>query len=358
MATVLFIIGASSINISAESYKAEGQMTYAVRNTKGDLDVKGVFSFTIWVDGCEWFIQTSDERRKDIKPYQDSYDGQYVYNLTTFIDKNGNDRPSGIIESNNVPHETSFYASPIWLALASSCYFSDITNNMFQPIWHLSDISIRNKRFSVMGKITRHDASPFLPEKVSYYNDGKIYFTDSYGNSRTGSYSSPYDKGFKEAEYAASEFTNIFGVALPQRFTFTRYMPRPGGPSADDTVIMCLYNGVVTNISTENDKKEYSPVLSPPVYIDDRRFGVANPSVTSIQYIATNLWWPSMENPVVSNIYKTKFFGANASGVVQASPKKPLPKLIIYGAMLCSTLFLFSCFSRRQKITKDKITIK
>ena len=339
-----------STNALAESYRADGRMTYAVRDAQGNLDVKDVFSFTIWVDDCKWFIQTSDEGRKDIKSFEDSYDGKYVYALSTFIDKTGTDQSSGIIENNNIPQENSFYASPVWLALASSCYFNDITNDMFQPIWHLSDISIRNKRFSIVGHWTKHNASPFLPEKVSYYNDGKIYYTDSGGNSRIASYASPYDKGFMEAEYIALEYTNKYEITLPRQFTFTRYMPRPGGQSTNETMIMCLYSGVVTNISIENKKTDYWPALSPPVYIDDRRFGVVIPPVTSIQYMATNSWWPSMENPVVTNKYKVKAFGANASDFVQSSPKKPLPKLIIWGALLCTTLFfVFLLFKGTRK---------
>jgi len=350
LAAVPFAIEAFSSNILAESYQADGRMTYAVINEHGGLDTNCYFSFKIWVDGCKWFIQTIDEKREDIKPYEDSYDGKYVYALTTFLDKSGKAHPSGIIESNNVPQESSFYAFPIWAALGSACYFEEITNSMFQPIWHLSDISIRNKRFSVIGKLIKHNIAPFLPEKVFYYNDGKIYFKDNYGNSRIGSYPSPYNNGFMDAEYTCFNYTNVDGIALPKHFTFTRYMPRQGGASTNETSVMCAYDCVVTNVSIQNDKREYSPTIIPPVYVDDRRFGVAVPSIISIQYRATNSWWPSATNPVVLKLYKEKASIGNSTNSAQPNPPKPWVTSLIWCILLCSSIFfVFLLFRGIQK---------
>jgi len=348
-AAALLVFEVLSSNVLAGGYRADGRMTYAVMNGYGGLNTN-YFTFTIWVDDCKWFIQSTDEKRPDIKPYEDSYDGNYVYALTTFIDKSGKAHPSGIIESNNVPQETSFYAVPIWIALGSSCYFNEITNSMFQPVWHVSDFSIRNKRHSLLGRLVKHDNSPFLPERLSYYNDGKLYFTDRYGNSRIGSYPSPYQNGFLDAEYVCLEFTNVYDIALPQHFTFTRFRPSPGGQSTNEISIMCIYDCIVTNVSIHKEKTEYSPTLIPPVYIDDRRFGVVTPSVTSIQYSATNSWWPAITNPVVARIYKDKALAANLAGSPQPSAPKPWVKTLIWCILSFSTLiFAFLLFKGTQK---------
>jgi hypothetical protein len=344
---LLFTIEMCLANGMAQSYKADGRMTYMVRNPHGALDIMCHFTFTIWVNGRKWFIETSVNGRKDLEPYEDAYDGQYVYSLTTFIDKLGAPHSSGIIESNDVPQESSFYASPIWLALGSSHYFQSITNNLFQPIWHLSDITLRNKRFSDVGKWIKQDASPFLPEEVTYYSDGKIYFTDSYGNSRVSRYPAPYDNGFIEAEYNVITHTNVGGITLPQHFVFIRYMPRPYGRSTNDTVIMCKYDGTVTNISSENIREGYIPVLSPPTYVDDRRFGVAAKPVTDVEYVATNSWWPSVTNTVVARLYREKAF--NSPVDIRTIERKPLPKSVIYGILFGSTLcFVFLLFKTMQ----------
>ena len=160
-----------SIELFAEEYEVGGRLVYALGMQNSQLKTNCIFNFKIWVSDCKWLIRTENTKTGDIKYNEDSYDGKYVYSLSVFVDekvKAGDSSSSGIVESNSIPDEASFYAQPIWLAFASSCYFNAITNGMIQPIWHLSDLSLRNKRYSIRGSWVRYEKAPFLPKNVSY----------------------------------------------------------------------------------------------------------------------------------------------------------------------------------------------
>lgn len=339
-------------NLVAADYEVDGQLTYAVGNSAGELKTNCFLSFHMWVNGCKWFIRTEYAIPGDIKYNEDSYDGTNVYAVSAFVDAKvmpGSVRCSGIVESNNVPQESSWYASPLWLAFASSCYFNESTSGMLQPIWHLSDLSLRNSRYSVRGDWIHRQAAPFLPEKVLYYNDGSMRYKDKNGDSHIAHYDAPYNSGFLEAEYVASDFTNCGRITLPTSFVFTRYRPQNGGQTREHLEKACVYYCAITSANVGIVRLQFAPILLPPAYIDDRRVGVLPISVFSIYYQVTNESWPSLDNPVLSKAYQEK-----AAVVRSAKPSRPRSKFAVLGLFTIPTLiFAAIIFAGRKKDRKN-----
>src|SRR5207249_3793457 len=87
--------------------------------------------FTLSVQDCSWKISIVQVGNKDFDHFFYAYDGTNMTYYATPADRSRYANISGIVESSPVPRTwTSSCGEYVWLAFASGCYFSSITNGM------------------------------------------------------------------------------------------------------------------------------------------------------------------------------------------------------------------------------------
>jgi len=346
---------ANAKNASTSGYVASGLLTYAVNGKEG-LKTNCVFKFTVWVSESKWVIRTENVKKGDIKYNEDAFDGNSVYSLSVYIPEKvsqGDNRSSGIIQNNIIPDEASFYAQPIWLALASSTYFKTIEGNRIKPIWHLSDLALTYTNYTVVGAWEMAQKPPTLPGKVVYYSDGIIRYVDKLGHRKISQHPSPYDKGFCEASFSALATTNVGGMEFPKSFEFIRFVPKFGGNDTNELVILCKYFGVIADVSLENDRASFAPEIEPPAYVEDRRLLVTAPFAKPIYYQVTNQSWLSTDNAVVKKLHEERLLD---SKLIEKPRLNRYSRFYVLGLFLASVVIFATLiwWSR----DKEKPTIK
>jgi hypothetical protein len=215
------------------------------------------FHFHVYVSGCEWHIKVRKEvggRRVDL---QVGFDGQYRY---TF----GHDK--GMIDHEEVPvYGPVPLLSAVWMAFCQSCYL-DHNPTALIPAYQTGWL-----RTPLPATVTRRRDLARLPESIEYFNDGFRRDTE------VAKWSPPFDVGFREAVYLASDFETVGTLELPRTFELTIFHPKPGALTAADTVPALVLVGTVTNLQAGCTLSTMVPRIirsteSSEVWISDYRF--------------------------------------------------------------------------------------
>ena len=215
------------------------------------------FAFHLYVSACEWHIKVRKEvggRRVDL---QVGFDGRYRY---TF----GHGR--GMIDHEEVPvYGPVPLLSAVWMAFCQSCYL-DRNPTTLIPAYQTSGL-----RTPLPATVTRRRDLARLPESIEYFNDGFRRDTE------VAKWSPPFDVGFREAVYLASDFETVGTLELPRTFELTIFHPKPGALTAADTVPALVLVGTVTNLQAGCTLSTMVPRIirsteSSEVWISDYRF--------------------------------------------------------------------------------------
>jgi hypothetical protein len=272
------------------------------------------YSFRAYVDGCLWNIRTTLKTNPNplnlVEFYEDAYDGGQLYKYIQF---RKNDVPAGspntsegTIEFNDVPHEKSFAAIPIWLALASSCYAR--SNQSFEPIFYTGNEASRfdsSERLKVDIKL--HEASPMLPERMDFWNPGFVYQRDVNKRVQRHALKAPFDKGFIERQFRVNRFTNFGELTLPQEFTLESFQAKQDGKTRDDTISVHKWVATIERAKQLEAAPAIVPITDGKMFTADRRFAFAEPPARHVQYLNTNVGtWVPTSSPPLRRIYMTQ----------------------------------------------------
>ena len=286
-------------NNEITEYEVDGELTIQFLGENNKVTSEEHESFMVSVKDNKWFIitkpQPSPNISADTTRYEAGGDGEAFYQVAYFDKKTlaptSLNSAIGLIENDAVPENIAGnQVSEIWLALASSSYLNKSKNGMIEPVYSLIDSSMRNKGWVEKANWKRFQASPHLPQELSYLNKNIIGVN---GRQRfLFTPPPPFEKGFTRAAYMADEVTNINGLTLPAKFSFKEFYVDqkafPAGLKANRNV-----QGTVTDVRTVCTRTNFIPELTEATYVDDRRFAHSTKPVKALAYMITNGVWPA-----------------------------------------------------------------
>lgn len=267
------------------------------------------FSFKVQVDGCLWKFRLQPLDKSAVQYYEDAFDGACVYSyqaLTLTPGWKGN-TSLGVIETNDVPCESSSLAPSLWLAFCSSCYLKSSASNRIPEIF---DSGLETRLAGNQLKFSRelHASPPHLPTAVDFFSDGRAYSRDAKGGLQVGTLPSPFDKGFKRAVFRSSAFTNAGGSWVPTEFSLEMFMPAATGvKSTSDVIGVVMWTGKVdsTRAGLSSTPGDFIPRTDGMTLTEDLRFPPVGPDGARVTYLNTNLGaWPPASSKRVAGVYK------------------------------------------------------
>lgn len=288
---------------SAQSFKAEGNLTYVAIAPNDSFTVHK--RFTIARSGCQWIIRTWNSNPADdpavILKYQETgCDGTniYAYNLQDRAKVPDIETDKKILFANGnvtqgiVPFPDQSFIFPIWLAFSSECYFRGITNGLVKPVAFPSKEQFGDNSFRVKAEWLFDAISPSFLSSATFFSDGKARGIDAQGNPVVRSYPPPWDKGFPNAVFSASDFRTIAdGLRIPFEFQLDILALRPGAGSELQPVKIVSINAEVTSASSTNSFSPLPEIVSEAA-IKDRRTAAAG---YKLQYFAEK--WYATNDP-------------------------------------------------------------
>ncbi len=283
--------------------------------------------FKVSVGDCRWRILTKDVTHGDT--VEIGFEEGIAYRLNNSV-KVGSNVLSALIESEEVPAGDASLISYLWLAYASSCYFSAVTNDWLTPVWIQDDPNLRYERFKVQAK-WEIEGLPPLPSRVEYFNDGIFRVYHPVKNERVSfAARAPYKQGYVNAVYQVVEQVHAAGLTLPTKFVFTRYaIPPPSNTNAVPvvgsgvigtnhlmvrSVIRVDDSRVTPGVSTVTFRPEFQATLT---YMD-RRFAYSNPAVVNVLNVISNGQWPEVTPQLIKQ--------AKITARATAKPLPPKPQ--------------------------------
>jgi hypothetical protein len=240
--------------------------------------------FSVAVDGCRYRILVVDQGNGN--RCEAAFDNSELYEF--FSVKSGvNASYTCVINTNNIPPDDGRTLNYLWLAYASSCYFSAVKTNRLTPIWMLDDPDLLDQGFDVKAFWQTQTGLPHVPVGVFYLSDGIVRALSSDKRHIEFRYPAPFDQGFTNAVYTASATEMVGNLVLPARFVFTRYYVQ----DPQHLSVLNVTEGEALNLREGTAKPPFRPTFTGQVFVIDKRFRGLDNLVPTITYHVTNGNW-------------------------------------------------------------------
>ena len=286
-----FVHFSVSFAVPARSVEFEVAGVLSASQIRSRPDSKILFKASI--ADCKWFITVRDPLG-EFPSIQSAFDGEAIYTVTEY----GNDSeisnekikdPSirgsgtgGYISQDEVPFYAPVpYVPIVWLAFGQSCYLDNHESELIPPFVTITP------RQALRVLVERRNDRANLPERIVYVSNGfRPRFKMQWRH--------PYDKGFTNAIYTASQFTNLTDtISIPLAFNLTLFQPSRAGQNSNDLEIEAVYSAVVMEVQSRSSVNKFIPNLptEKEVAIVDGRFGSEHTFIA----LSTNGWLSKQE---------------------------------------------------------------
>ena len=241
-----------------------------------------VSEFRIYVDGCNWYIYVKPGGTWEDGQLEMAYDGEYIRGIGT-----GGSLTSiaGIYNGNTPPILTENRLPLLWTAFAAGCYLREaaLTGKLLPPE--------EMTRTPIPARVDWMDTGDNLPARIIYFDDGTNRM-----QGKPVPHPPPFDKGYTNAVYKVTEYTNIGRLKLPLRFEFDQFFPRGVHiVSSNDISVGLHLEGKVLTAAARCDVQSFTPALpSSGIHVADGRFLVPEVASTYFRY-RTNRWLSKSE---------------------------------------------------------------
>ena len=302
-------LSAVGLKAWAQTFTAKGELAYRVF-VRGQAKYSIQKSFVLQRSCEQWLIHTCDMTGIDDTNHFNLYeetasDGTNLMELEvqdTFT-KSWQALASGAVpEMENpklitvigktaagvVPVNMPIGVNAVWLAFAATPYLDGITNGRVRTL------NLEPEEFpqfqTVRANWQKDCAFPNLLSSVKYYNDGRTVAWLPNGKKEIVPEPAPYDHGYVDAIYSATDFTNCDGLHLPTQFNYQTFWPTYTG--SNGLVVASCVEGKVTHIQAGVADASLNPRFIRKALIADERFakdGVKNFNYTIEQ---GGEWWP------------------------------------------------------------------
>lgn len=249
-------------------------------------------AFRVSSDGCRSLIRTT---RLDSGDYVEALvEGGVIQTFYFFTATNlasgGKPVQTAEIAHREFPRADASNIGYLWLAYGSACYFDSRTTNRLAPLWIQDDPTLEKQGFRMEAGWLRENGER-LPRQVIYLNDGMKRIQRG-GVSVVEPWLPPFDRGFKQAIYEASNGTNLHGVFVPTDFTFTRNGLRPDGSGGFNLDVITYTEAKAEHVTEIAELDLASPHFVGTADIVDFRYADSNPAVSQMWFQVTNGNWP------------------------------------------------------------------
>jgi hypothetical protein len=246
---VAFACSAFADNLS---YTIAGNLTYELKLQTGDVSTQNDH-FEISSVGCSWqitMVNLNDDSRYVLR-----YD---TTNLVYYGPTNLTNTIPGLVEKIPVPQNKTVTAGNcVWLAYASGCYFRTLTNSQVYSFNSVDTPNGFHGRYTEPCAFELSPNTPYLPTVAKYIKTG-VHFITKEGEWEFRKYNPPFQDGFVEVQFAASNFTNIESMSFPLSFEYRGNIPA-NAVGTNDPFCVLVVRGVATNISVGNAIVEQLP---------------------------------------------------------------------------------------------------
>jgi hypothetical protein len=323
------------------------------------------WKFTVIIDDCRFIVNTEDisldssqtapiqspnlpplpkgaKITKTVK-WSWAYDGADTY--IAFGTTNGWSSAE-ILSGLNIQTSAS-YQEILWLAFASRCYLSSLTNSTMQPLWPLDDPSLEKTNYRMPVIIRTFNDQLGLLKNLVYLNDGLYRGYDSNRGSYVEPLAAPYLNGYTNADYEVQQITNLPAGILPLDSVFFRYVV-PLGYSGS-IIPVSKTEVLVDSVEEANGNHAFHPSVG-QIFVTDFRLAGSVPIAgdTKVPYdyiryqIKDGQWLSDSQKSDVRQQYEADVenqFSKEKKAIVADAhnkTKRSIASLIILGFILCS----------------------
>lgn len=295
---------------ASEPYEVTGHVRF--RHFEDDRPKN--YNFSVLVDGCRWRIRDTNAV-VDVFDFQEvSWDGDQLYHLVSQrsqierANKSVNHDSQkvtnvglALVSQTEILHDlTSHEIGPIWLMLASSCYFGKRdTGDLIEPVVCFGlgpggPYSFWKHPFRQVAHWRLSPSLPFLPEEVCFLDDGVLRHPGRAVD--LGRRATPFANGFTNAIYSVVEKTNVGSIILPSRSCLKINSVNESG----QLWVLAEYIITVDSVSIAPVLETFIPTMEGRTLVTDSRF----PELGLWTYEVTNREWTSKAVVQQSKVYR------------------------------------------------------
>ena len=273
----------------------------------------------------------------------------------------------GAIRRGPVPHEGAHsHVGMLWLALASNHYIQTNGTDLLPPITlaEMNSDILLYFGFRQRAIVEAWNSLELRPKRVVWFHDGIIRYWESVNFSWVSKHiekkwKPPYDSGFTNAVFEASQPMQLEQFSLPTRLDYWVYSPRPMGTTNTDLITPQHHWLQVTNASLRTLGTSCVPQKPLGIMlVNDERFAAQEGKFISVNYAQTNNWIGDDEaiqyisDPLIQKRIRLMADGFRQSnGDVRKKPVSTIPAKIM---LLCLIALPFAWLFVWRKIESNK----
>lgn len=300
-------------NAKSQTYTVAGKYVETYFQENGTVASESRYSFNLYFADGKWRIKLKTPPMTNIV-LDCAFDGSYVRTHLSsepdansfFIDINTGatiasptnmvslTSGSAYISKRKVPRPLGYRpVSLIWFGLAAHDYQNSIKNRI-KPFFVTATFGREEDElyiYDVYQEVDVLRVGGVVAEMV-IISDGTVWGwnqSDAYWTSEPEKmkFSSPYDKGFTNGLYRATDFRKLADFSLPQKIEYLQFTPRSFGVHNTDLFVR---GQIAINIDQIDDSYEnvdlntFVPDLPTEVHITDRRFEFDQPPIFRFSY--------------------------------------------------------------------------
>jgi len=298
------IVGLLRLPSSAATLNANGEITYESVDLKDGRSLYSITrSFSAKITPNRWMIRTernpnSTDGLTNLLATECWFDDSLMQLLTYWspepaglarkpIRYLGRTRIQAHLYPETVPRFDMNLHFPIWLAYASASYFKN-QDGLIPDITVLLAPPDTNFPFVGFTAVFRNLMGYSIPEEVTFTNIGKY---KSLQTGATVSYAAPYDKGFLNARYRVTSWTNYSSTERPYQAELELFVPVARGNGSPPISGLRPFTRVTISSHKVEVLDNEFPKWSPPalggqlILVEDHRTIIEG---KPLKYIGTN----------------------------------------------------------------------
>jgi hypothetical protein len=303
---VVFLPPMPSVAVGAhEAYEAHGSLEQ--RWLKTDLSW-GTTTNWFWavVSNCNCIIRTGGMADNAVEYFEYWSDGvsstlltKYAPSTNVFVAarpfKNGvslktNSVPykvlndaTLIINHGVIPEYGFGLITPVWLALASSCFYQSAVSNKSDPVIFIG-AGFRESNLKVASRWHLADTPPRLLEWMCTISDGYRYH-EEHDTLIKERLPSPFNKSFTNAWYSVLNWTNVNGLVIPRDWTLIQLRPSTGEDVLETNMIT---SGRTQKVFLSRAEQDLGLPIPPNTRVLDRTLPSQGIPIRECAYFTTN----------------------------------------------------------------------
>lgn len=209
---------------TAADYEVSGEVRGTQHYSTGETKILDSVSFDLYVSGSNWLLHAIPEspglfgKRLDYWEFASDSDSQYALAAMKSKEDEAPSWQGAVCNKSALTFRLLRHLPMAWFAFGSQAYLDSSEDELVAP--YTEDPTPVPMKCIV----TRSEVEPRLPGRVLFLSDG---YDRRFGTPME--YSPPFDRGFTNADYKVTEWTNLSDLRIPRKFIAHIYRPGPSG---------------------------------------------------------------------------------------------------------------------------------